>query len=183
MKKVIFGLLSFVAGIGTGILIGKTVYEKKYRDIYEEETQTMREHYNKKRKETEEVAEKIKDDRRKEILKNYNSESEEPKDAVINNDIDPYIMEEYELITQDEFENEQISGYTKKSVTLYADGIVVDENEERLDETQDELFGNLTADMSLADDIRYIRNNDSQTEYFVEWSPVKYSDYVVGSDD
>lgn len=133
MNEIIKDALIFVAGGTIGALIAHKITKSKYESIIDEEINSVKEMYAKRQKEildvVDETFEKIgRDDYFQEVKEisednGYVSKSEDPKEPVENNTLDPYYIEEDEYGTDEEYECCELYYYT--------DGVLADDIDER----------------------------------------------------
>lgn len=162
---------TFAIGAAVGYLITVKVIDSKYAKISQEEINSVKKAYRKKRskeeKEKEVSAEESeKEHYNKELIKNKYRVEEDISDMTV---IKPYV------IAPDEFgENDD---YERISLTYYLDGILTDENNEPINDV-DGLIGEstLTHFGEYEEDSVYVRDDNLHCDYEILLDIRKFSD-------
>lgn len=165
MNNILNKIIVFTAGAAIGSVITWNVVKNKYEQLIEEEIDSVKEAYeknyskllNSNNKETETPIEEVEE--YKNIVNNYNTESNNDKEEEDN------IMDMPYLISPEEFAD---SDYETASLWYFADGILTDEQYniiEDVDETVGyeslEHFGDYSDDP----DTVYVRNDYLEVDY------------------
>lgn len=178
-----YGLV-FVLGAAAGAVVSWRILEPKYKQIADEEIESVKERFNnilKKEAPTESETEKNEPDQSEKDFKDYakvlsnakytkysNSESEAIQKAASTKA--PYV------ITPEDFGE---SEYDTKEFTYYADGVLANEDDEALDdEDVEQLVGrdSLNTFGEYEDDSVYVRNEGMQVDYEILLDTRKYYD-------
>ena len=174
-KSILSKVVIFVAGAAVGSVVTWKLIETKYKQIADEEIASVKEVFSKRNEETkteEPVEEEDEEDdivmpnhkpdlsEYKELVKSYGYNNKEEEEEV-NDDMDiaPYVIKP-EAFGDDDYET--------VSLTMYADGIVTDEYDVRLDDEEiEDLIGkeSLTHFGEYEDDSVFVRNESRQTDY------------------
>lgn len=170
MNKGLIGILSFVAGGLVGFFGAMSYYKKKYEQISNEEIESVRQMYKDKlalaEKEHEEHEEKKNnelsiEEKKKEkakyldLVKRYNGDEEDEED---DEDTEPY------EIAPEQFGEDPT--YNQVRLTYYADGSLVDEDNELVERPEYMVGLKYKALLGSSDDGRiYIRNEELGTDY------------------
>ena len=170
-KSILSKVVIFVAGAAVGSVVTWKLIETKYKQIADEEIASVKEVFSKRNEETktEEPVEEEDDivmpnhkpdlSEYKELVKSYGYNNEEKEEVNDNMDIEPYVIKP-EAFGDDDYET--------VSLTMYADGIVTDEYDVRLDDEEiEDLIGkeSLTHFGEYEDDSVFVRNESRQTDY------------------
>lgn len=184
MKSYIFGILGFAAGVGAGIFTGKLLYEKKYAALAQEEIDSVKEAFKisqeakrptRNKPEVDHLKDKPTLGEMKEYVRTIEEQGYAPKPKVPDTPI-------HEVISPEEYE-EEADGFDSESLTLYYDGILVDEANKRLSDNEiEEMIGkeSLNHFGEYEDDAVYIRNNTSKVKYEVVRDERNYTDTLNG---
>lgn len=177
-------LLIFAAGLAIGAVAGACVIKNKVQADAKEEIEEVREYYRTKKLEQtgcEEVSEveETTDDEQKEFTKkdyinysniasNYNTESVDPCKLPDRQD-DPYVID------PEDFGSEV--GYDTMTLTYFADGVLVDDVDDVVDEP-DIVVGleNLKVFSELGASSVYVRNDIYRTDYEILRDDWNWSD-------
>lgn len=169
-------LLIFVTGAAIGSVVTWKLVAAKYKQIADEEIESVKEHYDNKLsvlndifkndvseadldEEDEEFNEEDKEEYKK-IADVYSSESEKSV---------PYV------ITPDEFG--EFEDYDQINLTYYSDGIIIDDLTERIVEDVEELIGpNLDRIGEYEDDVLHVRNEELEVDYEILAVEDKYKE-------
>ncbi len=164
----------FVLGAVTGTLVTWKILDKKYRDIAEEEIESVKNYYESKEKlekkfeeekdeilfEPEELDEK--EDYKEKIQElGYSEEDIDDEGCIVFTEpgidyIAPYV------ITPEEFG--EIEGQTTRSWTLYADGILTDEEGNIIFEPEKTIGDALEYMGEYEDDCVHVRNDNTECD-------------------
>lgn len=187
--------LAFVAGAATGVFVVWRLFETRYKQIVAEETESIREYYATKPKESddEKGAEKPHAQVNKPIAKvgdvksssyperlaqlgymNYSDVPEAPKakneEVVIRDENSPYI------IAPEEFGE---CGYKTVELTYYADEVLTDELDEPITDVTGVLGLNpLHHFGEYEDDSVFVRDDNTETDYQILRDPRDYSEVM-----
>ena len=170
LKPVITFFVGGVVGTGITYFLMKNHYEK----LIDEEVESVKEYYGKGRGHTKSREDVVCEDNVKEnyvtFVKDYSANSDEKEETPSEPANDIYI------ITEDEFV-EGRSFYDKVSITRYADGYFVDEDDSLVEGEVlvGKLFDNVSPDF---DGVEYVRNERMGTDYEVIFSVELYSEIL-----
>lgn len=193
MNKVIFGIGGLVVGAVAGALATKFYLEKEYFQKLEETQKQFR-------KDLDELEKKYFDTSSNNTLKEANKVVEENK--FTKEDVDKYkkvvgkldygkFSSKQNKEVDDSMEDEVTKyiigaseygsdGYEEVHVTYYADGILVDTDEEEVITDAEDKFGYDALemfDLPNAEDVIYVRNDENETDYeIVRESTMNYAD-------
>lgn len=159
MNKVGY-ILTFTLGAAAGSLLTWKIVEKKYKQIADEEIESVKEHYKNKENlehNTAEYFELDKEDTKfeyKEIVEDlgYSANIEEDDGTVA-----PYV------ISPEEFGDKP--GFDTESWTYYADKILTDESDEIVGDPENIIGDGLDHFGDYDDDSVYIRNENTKCDY------------------
>lgn len=190
MKSTLSNLLMFAAGAAIGVSVTWRYFEKKYKRIADEEIESMREYYLKKKQECEGLQhssdndqEKAHASHEKPNIREYAAKIDglgytdySSADKTVqkeNNDVaEPYVISPEEYGELHEYETIELFHY--------ADGILADEMDVVVDDA-DEIVGPDYADHfgEYEDDSVFIRNDDRKCDYQILLSAKCYYGEVV----
>lgn len=185
MNTTILCTTTFVAGAAIGSVATWYCLKTKYEQIAQEEIDSVKELFNERNKEAskENIARKIdaiNSTERKENLKKAN-------DILIKNGYTSHFDDEEEghdmnepyVIPPEEFGD--YMDYEQISLTLYADGVLADEDDNIIDDIEGTV-GKYYADHfgEYEDDSVYVRNDVTRCEYEILKVEERYSDAVSG---
>lgn len=167
MNKGLIGILSFVAGGIVGFFGAMSYYKKKYEQISNDEIESVRQMYKDKLAEAKnDVKKELKDEEEKkhehelktkylDLVKRYNGDETDEKDE---EDTEPY------EITPEQFGEDPT--YNQVRLTYYADGSLVDEDNELVERPEYMVGLKYKALLGSSDDgTIYIRNEELGTDY------------------
>ena len=167
------GLLIFAAGLAIGAVAGACVIKNKVLADAKEEIEEVREYYRSKRgvKEEQQEVEPVTEEKEyKDIVSNngyvnYNK----PEKIQTSEFIDPYIIDPSEF-------GEEV-GYDTETLTYFADGVLVDDVDDVIEEP-DLVVGSNNLDIfeEFGASSIYVRNVMYKTDYEVLRDDWKYSD-------
>lgn len=180
----IYVAISFIAGAGLGVFgtwkyirknyitleemeSVKKVYKEQYSDNNNEETVTD--------EQKKEDLKKVEDIVNEKGYRDYSNISKERSNYEEVND-EPYI------ITEDEFGD---VGYTEISLTLYADNVLVDEDDGIIEEDDIKSsigIKNFKKYYECEDDSYYIRNDTCKCDYEILLDSREYSDFHMSNE-
>ena len=149
---------AYILGAATAILVMRDRIEKKYKRIAREEIDSVKEVFS----------------RRKEEPPKAESQSAETYTRILrvngySGPKAPYI------ITPDEFG--EADGYDTVSLTYYADGVLTDENDEPIDESDDIFKSNFQNHFGeYEDDSVFVRNEAAECDYEILYDSRDYSE-------
>ena len=173
---------AYILGIGTGILIIREKMESKYRKIAQEEIDSVKKAFSEsKKKENEAAHEKeappavtqspVETPRldsstlyEQVIADSRNRAAENPEPEP------PYIIEPEDFALDED--------YSKVTYTYYADGVLVDDNREVVEPTDDIFKSDFTRHFGEYDvgDCVYVRNDEIRCDYEIIQDEERYSD-------
>ena len=173
-KSILSKIVIFASGAAVGSVVTWKLIETKYKQIADEEIASVKEVFSKRNEKTkteEQIDEEDDEDddvvipnhkpdlsEYKELVKSYGYNNEE-KEEVNDMPVAPYVIE------PDKFGDDD---YGTISLTMYADGIVTDECDVRLDDEEiEELIGkeSLNHFGEYEDDSVFVRNEERRTDY------------------
>lgn len=172
-------ILSFILGAAVGSLVTYKIVEKKFKNIADEEIESVKEKFKERKEEIEFKLEcSNKEEKRKEgkqlseIFKNYKNILKEydGKEADLNEDIKEDVQNieieepEIDIIPSDEFG--ELDGYDEHFWLLYNNDILVDEFNKIVNDK--ELYIGKSLDLfddDDSDDTIYIRNHNTCIDY------------------
>lgn len=169
MSKFTIKSLAVVAGIAIGFTIGWKYSEKKYRDIAQEEIDSVKELFKEKeaamsQKENKPLRETDNEETYEKIMKKYNNLEDTDKSESSEK---PYV------ISPDEFG--EFEDYEKISLIYYNDGVLTDENNEIVDDIN-EIVGedSLKHFGEYEEDSVFVRNDKLKCDYEILYDLRKY---------
>lgn len=173
----------FLLGVGIGSLVTWWFVKSKYEKIAQEEIEAVIEHFSQKEKELEDAAaidipEEVKVQSTNQGTKyNHSVTIEKPALNEYIKKADTYKSKDIRVISPDEYGD--IDDYERCSLTYYADGFLVDENDELVDDIE-ETVGEDFADHfgEYEEDSVYIRNDIRECDYEVLMSLQKYREVI-----
>lgn len=188
MYRGLTNTLIFVAGAAVGSLITWKALDSRYKQILREEEAAIREYYEGKYEEDEALRDTVKeahdfiDDKIEEarnILKDngYTTENNIKREDEL---MKPYVIESEEL--------GELDGYDVDSLIYYADGILANDVDERIDDI-DDVVGeeSLTHFGEYEEDTVCVRNDRLKTDFEICRDLRNYSDVVpldpIGEDE
>lgn len=176
MRSTLSSFLIFAAGAAVGSVVTWKVIEKRYKQIAQEEIDSMNEYYRSKygvEDETEEEEEVVEDqqiDIREYAKKladqkyiNYANLDEEEVDDVEK----PYVIppEEYG----------ELSGYDAVTLYYHADGVLTDDQNEVVEDVDDVVGEDFSSHFGeYEDDSVFIRNDAKRVDYEILYDPSTY---------
>lgn len=166
-------LLIFAFGAAVGAIVSYEVTKRKYSEMAQDEINSVKEVYAKRaaareKPDLSELSEIVKD-------KGYSSEtSTDEKPSEKDKEKRPYV------ISPDDFGT--IDGYEQISLTLYSDGVLADENNEKI-ENVDETVGeeSLSDFGTFEEDSVFVRNDARKTDYEILLDGHKFSEVMAKS--
>ena len=170
MSKFAIKPFVIVAGVAIGFAIGWKYAEKKYRDIAQEEIDSVKELFREKeaamakKKENKPLKETDNEETYEKILKKYRDSEDTDKSESSEK---PYV------ISPDEFG--EFEDYEKISLIYYNDGVLTDENNEIVDDI-DEIVGedSLKHFGEYEEDSVFVRNDKLKCDYEILYDLRKY---------
>ena len=168
MNKGLIVALAFIFGAGTGAAVTYKIIKDKYAKIAEDEISEMREYYNQKTAQEEELASKdkiAKSNRDKGDIMDYAKKITEERYSI--KPVEEAAEEEdstggfIEYIDDDEFGEED--EYDLITLTYYSDGVLADEDDEEVEDFIEKV-GNFTTHFGNSD-VVYVRNDDYKAYY------------------
>lgn len=160
MNNTIKNVLSFVLGGAAGAVVTWKILEKKYKDISDEEIESVRELYNKKLNKANEIAEEQKQVSEYKDTVEYLSYAggKNPENKTEEK------IESIHVIPPEEFGE---TGYETESLTYYADKVLTYEATDEVVDNVDELVGkdSLTKFGEYEDDSVFVRNEILEKDF------------------
>lgn len=164
-------VLIFVLGAGVGSLVTWKLVEEKYKKLADEEIKSVVDRFKQREEEQKEpVNEAVEEDttvENEETIEFTEEEKAEYQNKVqelgYSNDVEP-IQEEHAapyVIAPEEFGEE----YETRSWTLYADGLLVDEDDMIVDNPENIIGDALSHFGEYEDDSVYVRNEKEEYDY------------------
>lgn len=188
-------ILIFVSGAAIGSVITWKLIEKKYKDLADEEIESVIETF-KNRKNTprnkEEIVEMVnnvldkplKNDIKEisineQYISSDQEESEDDKNSFIDVETGIEVVPPY-VIQPEQFG--EYEDYGTKSLTLYSDGVLVDEINEPITEDLDVMLGadSLNHFGEYEDDSVYVRDDTNEIDYEILKSEKQFSEITIG---
>ena len=166
------GLLIFAAGLAIGAVAGACVIKNKVLADAKEEIEEVREYYRSKRevKEEQPEVESVTEEKEyNDIISNNGYVNYNKPEKIQTPVVDPYIIDPSEF-------GEEV-GYDTETLTYFADGVLVDDVDDVIDEP-DLVVGlnNLDIFKEFGASSIYIRNDMYKTDYEVLRDDWNYSD-------
>lgn len=187
MKDILSKLFIFAAGAGIGSAVTWKLVKSKYEQIAQEEIDSVKEYYHDKyddkddNKDDSEPVEEVNDGvqlatgivegfkTEKPDLKDYANMIKEAAYAAEVATERPYVIQPVEYGEMD--------GYEIRSLVHYADGVLVDENGEVVEDVDHVVGGGYDAHIGdYEEDVVHIRNDVTKTDYEVLADPRTYAD-------
>lgn len=172
--------ITFVLGAAAGSLVTWKIVEKKYKELADEEIESVVERYKSRYEPIEEnkEAEQIKKENKDKEVEGYKNILRD-MDYTPDNDYTVYTepLEEVVLpnvITPEEFG--EMSGYETKSWTVYSDFTVTDENDKVVEDVESIIGEALDHIGEYADDAVYVRNDVLECDYEILKHEKSYSE-------
>lgn len=189
-NNILSGSLFFIAGAAIASFITYKVVEKKYKDIADEEIESVKAVYERK-------MEKMKLDKNEEVKKDDVTVEEPTKEKPNNpysslvNDLGYSNNEKKEKEDMDIYKNIIVIppedfgeyGYVCESLTYYADNVLTLEDDTKIDVVENFVGPNaLNTFGEYEDDSVFVRNHDMKTDFEILRDNRRYSDVVLGYD-
>ena len=183
MKNILF----FISGAAIGSVITWKILEKKYRDLAEEEIQSVidmfESKYNVKKESSKQTSENKKEENNDKI--NYsnilktNDYSDSDDNYTVNVEYDEDYIYPY-IINGEDFDT--LDDYGCKTLTYYADGVITDEIDQIVPEVE-ALIGadTLSHFPELNSDVMYVRNENDEMDYEIIKSKQTFSEINRGN--
>lgn len=180
MGEKAYRFLIFLAGAVAGSAVTYKVLNDKYAKLAHDEIEEVREYYNSKLSESEEIEVDDLDDEDVEVSDEEVAEYE----AMVENEgysNEPKRKElkhyEYEVIEPEEFGTKE--GYDTIYLTLYADEYLADDQDELVEDVEDKIgWENLNRMGEYEDDILHVRNYTLECDYEISYDSRNYSDVI-----
>lgn len=188
MNNRIKDTLIFLVGVGIGTAVTYKLISDKFKQMADDEINDVVEYYKNKEKELSEKTKK-KNSRKKDLQEEINEHIENIQESIddleVEEDISDAEFEEKEkieaeegvapyVITPEELGN--IYGYDVKEWTLYADDVLLDENESVVDDEQNIIGDALRHFGEYEDDVVCARNENLQCDYEIVKDSRKYDE-------
>ena len=163
MKSAVYFFLGLVLGAAGGAYVAKSIAERKAEDRIEKATLEAREYYKNKSESKKEEPPKenmTKEASHVEFSRIY-GKAFDVRDEVAkpDPDVETYAYE----ISQEEFGED--AEYTTYSLDYYADGNLVDETGNIVDDPVHLVGGDVLDDISITNPVAYVRNDITKTDY------------------
>lgn len=162
-------LLIFLAGGAIGAVVSAKLVEKYYRELADEEIQSVVDYYKKRYDEKNDEENKVEteikpkknkeEDKAEEIIKSEGYSYEE--DELVNKPVDSIVG--FEIIDPNDYGDED--GYDTKSWMFWNDGILTNESDEIVEEPEQFIGDALSHFGDIEEDSVYVRNHATQTDY------------------
>ena len=181
--------MMFVLGVAVGSVVTWRYVEKKYKQIAQDEIDSVKEVFSKREAEfTENTEARIKADNAKEkpsVIEyaawlrergytNYSDMVDEKPEEVKE---EPMSVDKPYVITPEEFGD--LDDYETISLTYYADQILADDNDVIVDDIEDVVgFDSLNSFGEYEDDSVFVRNDRLKCDYEILLDQRKYSDVI-----
>lgn len=188
MNNTIKNIVIFIAGAGAGVAISWKLLKTKYEQISREEIASVKEVYSRKENKIKEVLKDLDDEQDNVVdekeVKNYSKITENL--GYVSTQTKKEAKEETKLVEKpyvippDEFDE---LGYDTVTLTYYADKILVDEYDNRIEDVES-LIGeeSLTHFGEYEDDAVYVRDDIHEIDYEILLDIGTYAE-VTGADD
>ena len=164
-------ILMFTLGAAAGSLLTWKFVEKKYKQIADEEIEAVREVYRKRSGLTSEIVEpQLIKDGKEELTKQVQELNYIQKEEIKEDDLFTVQTEENEgvapyIISPEEYGD--VNGYDARSWTLYADGVVSDEDDNVIGNPENIIGDCLDRFGEYDNDAIFIRNENLKCDYEV----------------
>lgn len=165
--------LAFVTGAAVGSLIAVKVVEKKYRQLADEEIESVKEVFNNRlQKEIDKEVEKSKKEAYGDYIKQFGYGVPNEKEEVKNME-----DERIYVIPPESFGE---VGYKTVSLTYYADKVLAYDSTNEVIKNVDKIVGHNSLETfgEFEDDSVFVRNDDLKIDYEILLDMRKYSDVV-----
>lgn len=175
--------ITFIAGAALGSLATWIIIKKKYEQIAQEEINSVKEVYSKKKPKIEDTPDNTDDPASPEEIKQYHETIESAGYSDYSgiyqskSEVEPDVSERPYLLSEEEFG--ELDNYEAISLTHYADGILADDDDQIIpDDEIDEVVGADYAEHfgEYDDNTVWIRNDKLKCDYEICLDPRKYSE-------
>ena len=171
----ISGFITFVLGAAFGVFVTRRYFKKKYEQIAQEEIDSVKEVLlsvkNAVCEELDEYSEPNENEQE------YSAILSREKYSSCANTRDEKTYDKSYVISPDEFGEK--TGYDIISLTYYADGILADDSDAIVEDTEDTVgFDSLNHFGEYEDDSVFVRNDDRECYYEILLDSKKYTDVV-----
>lgn len=159
MKSIVSFFIGLIFGAAGGAYIAKSIADKKAEDAIEKATLEARDYYKQKfeKKEEPKPESKVED-----MTRIYGKAFDIPEERPApESDAETYAYE----IEQDEYGEDP--GYTTYSLDYYADGNLVDETDNIVDDPVHMVGGDVLDKLDVDNPVAYVRNDITKTDYEV----------------
>lgn len=166
------GAIIFLAGGVVGAILGWEFAKRKFSELAREEIESVKDVYSKRQM----AREKPNLSEFTDIVDSEGYSSDKPRDGVVPEreakKTSPYVISPDDFGEKDE--------YDTISLTLYADGVLADDNDEVVD---DEIVGkeNLDSIGRFEDDSVFVRNDILKADYEILLDNRKFSEVAANS--
>ena len=166
MKGTLSSILIFAAGAAIGSAVTWKIVKTKYEQIAQEEIESVKKIF-KHRIEEDKTTDEV--------------EASEPQAPVENTPADDrevmkMILKPY-VISPEEFGDKEDEGYESISLTYYADGVLTDDWDERVDDVEETVgTDSLTHFGEYEDDSVFVRNDELKADYEILLDSRNYRD-------
>lgn len=201
MKKLLGGLLIFVAGFGAGSYYAYLKVKEKYEGKFEDDLATMRKYYESRATKTEKLPEEKKEENKPQgtddivklaadVMKErkyttYSNSENVEKQLAAKRKKEEKVMAasekpKVEVIGPDDFDILESEGYTTERLTWYEDKYLADENDELIEDIGDIIGWDSLSHMGeYEEDALYVRNNKLKIDFEILADHRKYEDVVI----
>ena len=161
MKSAVYFFLGLIFGAAGGAYVAKSIVERKTEDRVEKATLEAKEYYEEKyKKKVDEVTKENVNTVVNEVTRIYGKAFDIPDDIPKPTpDVETYAYE----ISQEEFGED--SEYTTYALDYYADGTLVDETNNVVDDPVHLVGGDILDNISATNPVAYVRNDITKTDY------------------
>lgn len=159
MKSIVSFFIGLIFGAAGGAYIAKSIADKKAEDAIEKATLEARDYYKEKYdKQVDKVSNENIDKVVDEVTRIYGKAFDIPEDKPEPNE-ETYAYE----IDQDEYGEDP--EYATYSLDYYADGNLVDETDNIVDDPVHMVGGDVLDKLGVDDPVAYVRNDITKTDY------------------
>lgn len=166
MKGLLSNTIVFTIGAGLGALVAWKLLENKYKQIINEEIESVKEVYSRKFEPEVQEPEKVEPEETTELI---NCERVEYSNLVnklgySNKEVDTNMHDDPRVISPEEFG--ELDDYETVSLTYYADGVLTDDQDEIIENVGDFVVPDFASHFGeYEDDSVFVRNDKTKTDY------------------
>ena len=179
MKNTLSNVLIFATGAAIGAVVTWKFMRTKYDRLIQEEVDSVKEAFSKRYSDEPTEGEKSDEIEKSKIdaIKEANKERYHQLTMIYGNDKEVEIVDAIRVITPEEFDT--IDDYEAVTLTHYADGVITDESDEPMGDTDDILGPDVASHFGeYEEDSVFIRNDELQIDYEILKDNRNYSDIV-----